>query len=177
METSSKMNRTKAIRARESGDLAGSKMLIKASIQSKKQANITDNFRIKIEGVQYKLEQAKAMQDFTGVAKEISGALIGLQKSINIPALNEMIKQMDSGFENFDTLLDTTTEQLETMDAGSSSAVGEEEVEEALAEIDAEIGRKTSEALPSAPISSSEIKEDIGSLEDEIKRLKEQRNT
>ena len=91
-----------------------------------------------------------------------------------MPQINEMIKQMDIGFENFDAILDSTNEGLETMEAGGSSSVSDDEVDEALSEIDTEISVKTGQALPSTPISSGG--EEIGSLEDEIKRLKEQKN-
>lgn len=175
METSAKINRNKAVKARESGNMSGSKMLIKASLQAQKQAHVTDSFRIKIEGIQYKLEQAKAMNDFSGVAKEIAQTLGGLQTSVNVPQLNEMVKQMDAGFENFDIILDSTSEQLDAMDENSSTGVEDKEVNDALAEIDAEISLKTGEALPSTPI-SEDLKEDIGSLEEEIKKLKEQKN-
>lgn len=175
MEVTAKMNRNKAVRARESGDLNSSKMLIKASLQAKKQANITDNFRIKIEGIQFKLEQAKAMGDFNGIAKEIANTLSGLTQSVNIPQLNEMIKQMDVGFENFDAILDSTSESLETMEAGQSNAVSDQEVNEALNEIDVEISTKTGQSLPSTP--GGLQTEEIGNLEDEIKRLKAQKNS
>ena len=81
LESTAKINRNKAIRAREAGDLPTSKMMIKASLQAKKQSQITDGFRIKIEGIQYRLEQAKAMGDFSSIAKDIATTLGGLQQA------------------------------------------------------------------------------------------------
>ena len=55
------------------------------------------------------------MGDFSSIAKDIATTLGGLQQAVTMPQINEMIKQMDIGFENFDAILDSTNEGLETM--------------------------------------------------------------
>jgi division protein CdvB (Snf7/Vps24/ESCRT-III family) len=173
MEVQAKILRNKAIKSREAGDMEGSKLSMKSSLQYKKWAHSTETFRVKLEGIQYKLEQAKAMKDFSGVAQEVAKVMSGLVMDVKAPQIAEILKDMDLSFESMDNVMEMTNENLEVMDAGSSTAVKEEEVDNALAEIDAEISIKRGVDLPSAPIAGTEPA--IDSLEDEIKRLKQQR--
>jgi hypothetical protein len=173
MEIQSRQLRAKSIKNREGGDMEASKLNMKSSLQYKKWAFATESFRVRLEGIQYKMEQAKAMKDFSGVAQDAVRVLATLQSQVKAPQIEEMLKQMDVSFENVDTLMETSNSSLELMDAGSSTAVSEKEVEEALAEVDAEISVKRGVELPAAPIHGEETK--IESLEDEIKKLKQQR--
>ncbi len=67
-----------------------------------------------------------------------------------------------------------TTEQLEISDDASATGVTDEEVDMALAEVDAELSLDTRQALPSVP-GLAETGE-ITDLEKEIARLKSQRD-
>ena len=173
MEVQSKILRNKAIKAREAGDMESSKLSMKSSLQYKKWSHSTETFRVKLEGIQFKLEQAKAMKDFSGVAQEVAKVMAGLVMDVKAPQIAEILKEMDLSFENMDSVMEMTNENLEVMDAGSSTAVKDEEVDNALAEIDSEISIKRGVDLPATPITGTEPA--IDSLEEEIKRLKQQR--
>jgi division protein CdvB (Snf7/Vps24/ESCRT-III family) len=174
METQQKLARDKAISRRKAGDIAGSKLHMKSSLQFQKWVHATENFRVRLDGVQFKLEQAKAMNDFTGVAQDIAGILTELQLSIKAPEIAQMLAQLDFGFGTMDSLFEETAEQMEISEDASSTSVSESEVENALAEVDAELSLDTRQALPSVPGMAKES--EINDLEAEIKRLKSQRD-
>ena len=60
------------------------------------------------------------------------------------------------GFGNMDDIMNETTQKLEQMDDGATTSVSEDEVDNALAEIDVELSLDTGTALPSIPASVSE---------------------
>ena len=174
MSLEEKNARKKAIERRTSGDIPGSKLHMKSSLQFRKWAHSTENFRVRLEGVQFKLEQAKAMNDFTGIAQEIAGVLGQLQTQVQTPEIAEIIKQLDLGFGNMEAMFSETTEQLETMDDAASTGITDDEVEQALAEVDVEMSLDTKTTLPSIPGVMHDG--EIDDLEAEIKKLKDQRN-
>lgn len=177
MEMQSKNARKKAIERRRAGDVTGSKMHMKSSLQFQKWVHASENFRVRLEGVQFKLEQARAMNQFVGVAEEIAGILGTMQMTIKAPEISKLLAQLDLGFGNMDALLSETTEELEVMEDSSSTGVSEDEVELALAEVDAELSIDTRAALPSIPsVPGMDEKEGLDSLEAEIARLKSQRD-
>ena len=147
---------------------------MKSSLQFQKWSHSTENFRVRLDGVQFKLEQAKAMGDFTGVAQDIVGVLAQLQLDVKAPAIAEILGQLDLGFGSMESMFNETAEQLELSDDASTTGVSEAEVENALAEVDAELSIDTRQALPSVPgaIQDGEISD----LEAEIKKLKSQRD-
>ena len=88
-----------------------------------------------------------------------------------------MLTELDLGFGNMESVMNETTAQLEISEGASSSAVSEEEVEQALAEVDTEMSLDHSTVLPSTPISVGDANAEIDDLEEEIKKLKAQKNT
>ena len=174
MEQQEKLARKKAIERRKSGDIKGSKLHMKSSLQFQKWSHATENFRVRLDGVQFKLEQAKAMGDFSGVAQDIVGVLAQLQLDVKAPEIASILGQLDLGFGSMEAMFNETAEQLELSDDASTTGVSEAEVENALAEVDAELSIDTRQALPSVPgaIQDGEISD----LEAEIKRLKSQRD-
>jgi hypothetical protein len=174
MEMEQKRARKKAIERRKAGDIPGSRLHMKSALQFRKWSHSIENFRVRLDGVQFKLEQAKAMGDFTGVAEDIVGILGELQVQIKSPQITKMLSQLDFGFGKMDALFNEVSEQLEMSEDTSSTAVSDEEVDNALAEVDAEFAIDTRESLPSVPGSTDTG--EISDLEAEIKRLKSQRD-
>ncbi len=174
MEQQQKLARKKAIERRQAGDIPGSKLHMKSSLQFQKWNHNTENFRVRLDGVQFRLEQAKAMGDFSNVAQDIVTALGGLQMQVKAPQISAMLSQLDLGFGNMEAMFAETSEELEMQDDASASGVSEDEVENALAEVDAELSIGTREALPSVP--GQVPGEEISDLEKEIQRLKNSRN-
>ena len=174
MEQQGKLAKKKAIERRKAGDIPGSRLHMKSCLQFTKWSHSTENFRVRLDGVQFKLEQAKAMNDFSGVAQEIVGVLGDLQNSVKAPELGKILSQLDLGFGNMESMFAETSEQLEISDDASSTGVSDDEVDMALAEVDAELSLDTRQALPSVPglVDTGEISD----LEKEIARLKSQRD-
>jgi Snf7 protein len=175
MEAQGKLSRKKAVEGRKRGDIPGSKLHMKSYLQYQKWSNSTDNFRVRMEGVQFKLEQAKAMQDFSGVAQDIAGVLGELQHDVQAPQISQLIGQLDLGFGNMEAMMNETTEQLEISDNASSTGVDDDEVEAALMEVDAELSIGQRSALPSVPGAVAQDEDELDDLEAEIAKLKSQR--
>ena len=174
MEIKEKLAKKRAIEDRRTGDIKGSKMHMKSSLQYRKWAHSTENFRMRMEGVQIKLEQAKVMGQFSKVAVDIVGTLQGLQTQVDMPEIQKMLAEIDLGFGSMEAVMQETTAQLETGENASASGVSEAEVENALAEVDATFGIQEGLELPSVP-SSETAEAQIDNLEDEIKKLKQVR--
>lgn len=174
MELEEKSAKKKAVSRRQLGDIPGSRLHMKSCLQFRKWSNTAENFRVRLEGVQFKLEQAKAMNDFSGVAQDIAKTLGQLQISVQAPEIAELLKTLDLGFGNMEALYSETGEELEKMDDASASGVTDEEVDQALAEVDAEVSIGTKATLPSVPGMSKDT--EIDDLDAEIKKLKDSRN-
>ena len=170
------MAKKRAVESRKTGDIAGSKLHMKNSLQYRKWGHSTEHFRMKIENVQYKLEQAKVMGQFSKVAEDIVGTLQGLQLNVKMPEMAKMLQEMDLGFGGMEAVMGETTSQLEQGEgATTATAVSDSEVENALEEIDTEMSMDSVIALPSVPMDEAPEAQ-IENLEDEIKKLKESRN-
>ncbi|MHA1766141.1 MAG: Snf7 family protein [Promethearchaeota archaeon] len=174
MEIQERTAKKKAIAARKNGDLPGSRLHMKNSLQYRKWAHATENFRMRMEGVQYRLEQAKVMGQFSKVAEDIVGTLQGLQEQVKMPEIAKLLSDMDLGFGSMESMLGETTEQLEISDDAASTGVTDEEVDNALAEVDSEISVESGISLPSVPAGTN-AEAQIDDLEKEIKKLKQQR--
>ena len=175
MEIQERSMRKKAIESRKQGDLNGSRMKMKSSLQYRKWSHATENFRVRMEGVQFKLQQAKAMEQFSSVATDIAKVMNGLQLSVKAPEIAKMMEQIDLGFGSMDSIMTETTEKLEQGEDLSTTGVTEDEVNDALAEVDATLSIETGQALPSAPMSKAEPEGEISDIEAEINKLKAQR--
>ena len=174
MEIKERLAKKRAIEARRTGDIKGSKLHMKSSLQYRKWAYSTENFRMRMEGVQVKLEQAKIMGQFSKVAVDIGSTLQGLQSQVKMPEIQKMLAEVDLGFGSMEAIMQETTSQLETGENISTTGISEAEVETALAEVDATIGIEEGLALPTVP-SSETAESQIDNLEDEIKKLKSSR--
>lgn len=170
LDFKSNRNRKKAIAARRKGDIEGSRMLMRHALQFGKWKHSVEAFALRLEGLQYKLEQAKAVEDFQGVLQGIASAVNGLRAQVSFPQISKLIEEVDFGIQDFDTSSELVAEGMDAMQATGGDAVLDDEVEEALAEVDANLMVEQGEKLP-APVSSDRISE----LEDEINQLKEDR--
>jgi hypothetical protein len=164
LEMSAKLARDKAVKLRREGDLEGSKFQARNYLQVKKQARAVDSFRTNLEGLQFKLEQARAVSDVAGIMKEVATSVSTLKNQLSIPQITEMMKNIDFDIEDFQVTQEITSESMDsiTMD----TAVTDSDVNDVLGEIDAEINVEMTESLPS--VSNEKISE----LEKELDRLK-----
>lgn len=166
LEMSAKLAKDKAVKLRKDGDLEGSKFHARNYLQVKNQARAVDAFRTNLEGLQFKLENAGAVKDVSEILKGVAVAVSGIKRSLSVPQITELMKNIDLDVEDFNVAQEITTESMTDMNL--DTAVTDSQVDDFLGEIDAEIGIETGVALPSAAGSSQKIKE----LEEELNRLK-----
>ncbi|MHA1340402.1 MAG: Snf7 family protein [Promethearchaeota archaeon] len=165
LQNQAKIAKRKAVELRKKGDIAGSRLHMRSALQNEKWAHGIDNFILQIQSLQFKLEQAKAVEDVGKILESVAVAIKGLQNAISAPQISDLVEQIDLGIQDFDVTQEITETGLEAMNVNTE--VSDEEVDQALAEVDTEISIETGQALPSA--GDSKIKE----LEQEIQRLKE----
>jgi hypothetical protein len=161
----SKISRRKAVELRKTGDISASKMHMRAALQNQKWSLGIDNYALQIQALEFKLEQAKAVDDVGKILEGVAAAIAGLQKTVSAPQISELVEQIDMGIQDFDVTQELTETGLQSMTV--SSEVTDEEVDNALNEVDSEISVETGQSLPSAGDGK------ITELEKEIQRLKE----
>ncbi len=187
MEIEEKKARKKAIEARKEGHFEQSKIYMKSALQFRKWANASEHFRTKMQGVLYKLEQAKALESFSGVAKDVASVLKGLNLQVKAPQISKIIGDLEAGFGSVESIMNESAEAMEVSEDSSATAVSEDEVNEELQKIDVEQGIEGGVQLPSAPSEAEAVKSstkdaeadadmEISDLESEIQRLKSNRN-
>ncbi len=157
--------RRKAIELRKKGEMDASKIQMKASLQSQAWANNIENFKLKLEGLQFKLEQSKAVKDVAGILVSVASTIQGLAQSVSMPDMTKALEDIDLGISDFDVTQEVAAEGMESL--GATDQIPDEAVENALQEVDAEIRVETDTALPSAGTSP------IDDLERELQALKQ----
>ena len=166
LEAKAKQARSKAVKFRKEGDMKGSAVHARGYLQFKKWSKGIATFKLNLEGLQFKLEQATAIKDVAGIMKSIANSVTGLKSQISIPEITETIKDIDIGIEDFQVTEEIAADGIENINVDTS--VSDDEVKNVLGEIDAEISVETGIQLPT-------VSEDqrIKDLENELKELKE----
>jgi division protein CdvB (Snf7/Vps24/ESCRT-III family) len=167
LDQKAKQARTKAVNLRREGDMKGSEVQARGYLQFKKWSKGIETFRLNLEGLQFKLEQATAIRDVTGIVSSIATSVTGLKAQISIPELTETIKDIDLAIEDFQVTEEIASDGIENITV--DTAVSNEEVKNTLSEIDAEISVETGISLPTV----AEGDQRITDLEKELKELKE----
>ncbi len=154
-----------AVDLRKKGEIDASKIQMKASLQSQAWTNSIENFKLKLEGLQFKLEQSKAVKDVAAILVDVAGTIQGLSQSVSMPDITKALEDIDLGISEFDVTQEVAAEGMEQM--GTADQIPDEAVEKALEEVDAEIREETHNALPSAGIGA------IDELDRELQALKQ----
>jgi len=167
MEMSAKLAKEKAIRLRREGDLQGSKFHARNYLQVNNQARAVEAFRVNLESLQFRLENASAIKDVAGIFKGIASSVAGLKRNMSLPHLTELMSKINLDVEDFEVASEIATDGMSDMNL--DVAVTDANVDGFLAEVDAEIGIETGVALPTT---SGTGDQKIKDLEDELNRLK-----
>jgi division protein CdvB (Snf7/Vps24/ESCRT-III family) len=157
--------RRKAVDLRKKGDTSSSRVHMRSYLQNKKWSEGIDRYILQIQSLEFKLEQAKASKDVQEILEGVAQAVGSLQADVSAPQISQLVEQIDMGIQDFDVVQEMTESGLESMNA--TGEVTDNELDEALAEVDSEISVETGQSLPSAEGNK------ISELEKEIKRLKE----
>ncbi|MBN1800475.1 MAG: Snf7 family protein [Candidatus Lokiarchaeota archaeon] len=166
LETTAQQAKDKAVALRRQGDADGSTFHARNYLQIKKQARAVDAFRTNLEGLQFKLEQANAVNDVAQIMGGIQQSLSQLKSQLSIPQLTEMMGQLDMDMEDFAVTQEIAAEGMSNITL--DTAVSDGDVKNFLGEIDAELQVEVGGALPSV-VPEGKISE----LEKELDRLKQ----
>lgn len=166
MEQTADRERDRAKKLRLDGDMKASKNHAKRFLQIKNQIRGLEQFRSNLEGLQFKLEQARNMKDVSGVIKGISSSVNLIKKQLSVPMMQNMMSELNVDMEEISVTQDVASDSLADMNV--EEEVKDTNVDEFLEELDAEIHVETGKALPAAGSSSEKIKE----LEEELDRIK-----
>ncbi len=170
LDMSAKLARDKAVQLRKQGDLEGSKFHARNYLQVKKQSRAIDAFRTNLEGMTFKLEQAKAVGDVAEIMKGIASSVSNLKTHLSLPQVTELMSGIGADIEEFNVASEITSDASEEILI--DTAVTDSDVSDVLNEIDAEINIEVGGALPSVTaggVTSDKVKD----LERELNRLKQ----
>ncbi|MFX1237871.1 MAG: Snf7 family protein [Promethearchaeota archaeon] len=166
LETTAQQARDKAVTLRRDGDKEGSTFHARNYLQIKKQGRAVDAFRTNLEGLQFKLEQANAINDVAQIMGGIQQSLSQLKSQLSIPQLTEMMGKLDMDMEDFAVTQEIAAEGMNSITL--DTAVSDGDVSSFLGEIDAELQVEVGGALPSV-VPEGKITE----LEKELDKLKQ----
>lgn len=162
LETEYRRNREKALQYRKEGNDAAAKMYVEQFLRYQKWALGIDMYRLRIEGLLFKLRQSQMAKDVAQMLGQVRSSLKDLRVAVNVPDIAEMVDDIDKEFQHVELAQEVTESSVDR--AIASSTVTPEDVTQAMEQIDAEV-----EATTTLPVPSGKESE----LEKEIKKLKE----
>lgn len=162
LETEYRRNREKALQYRKEGNDAAAKMYVEQFLRYQKWALGIDMYRLRIEGLLFKLRQSQMAKDVAQMLGQVRTSLKDLRVAVNVPDIAEMVDDIDKEFQHVELAQEVTESSVDR--AIASSTVTPEDITQAMEQIDAEV-----EATTTLPVPSGKESE----LEKEIKKLKE----
>ena len=153
-----------AKKAKKEGNDKLARQYITNRVRFHKWTAALENYRMQVEGL---IVQLKTASNYNTMAKHIgkmAGVLNGLQQSIKLPKLNQSMRGIQNSLNQFDIIGEFIEEGID--EAFVNTEVKTSEIDEGLAELDAEIGVETGHSLK-RPASGK-----VSKLEDEIRKLK-----
>ena len=153
-----------AKKAKREGNDKTARMYMTHKIRTQKWIQALESYRMNIQGL---VVQLKTANNYNTMAKHIgrvAGILNGIQKNIKLPKLNQSLQGLQNSLNQFDIVGEFIEEGID--EAFVNTEVKTSEVEDGLAELDAEIGVETNHSLK-RPATGK-----VSKLEDEIRKLK-----
>ena len=165
LEKQSQDNFRTAKRYRLEGNNQAARLYMEHRLRFQKWAFAVDTYRLNIEGLLHQLRMAQSHHEMARTLAVIQRTLRAMAGSIQLPKLAEIMNDVNSMFQQFDLAGEFIDESIQE-GTQVSTQVTDAEINEAMTELDAEIGVETGQILktPSGKISE---------LEDEIKKLKQ----
>lgn len=162
LETEYRRNREKALQYRKEGNDAAAKMYVEQFLRYQKWALGIDMYRLRIEGLLFKLRQSQMAKDVGQMLGQVRSSLKDLRVAVNVPDIAEMVDDIDKELQHVELAQEITESSVDR--AIASSTVTPEDITQAMEQIDAEVDATTALPVPSGKESE---------LEKEIKKLKE----
>lgn len=162
LEAEYRRNREKALQYRKEGNDSAARMYAEQDVCYQKWALGIDMYRLRIEGMLFRLRQSQMAHDIADILGSMRTTLKDLRVSVNIPDIATMVDDIDKEFQHVELAQEVTESSVDR--AVGSTVVTPEDVNQAMGQIDAEV-----EATTSLPVPSGKESE----LEKQIKKLKE----
>jgi hypothetical protein len=162
LEAESKRNREKALQYRKEGNDPAFKMYVEQYLRFQKWALGVDVYRLRIEGMLFRLRQSQMAKDIAGILGSVKTTLKDLRVAVNVPDIAEMVNGIEKELQHVELAQEVTESGVDR--AIASTTVTPEDVAQAMEQIDAEV-----EATTTLPVPKGKESE----LEKEIKKLKE----
>ncbi|MHA1144495.1 MAG: Snf7 family protein [Candidatus Helarchaeota archaeon] len=167
LEKQARDNFRMAKKYRLEGNNQAARMYMEHRVRFQKWALGVDSYRLHIVGLLQKLKQAQAHNEMAKTLIQINRVLGSLKQNVQIPRLSDLMASIDQTFNQFDLAGEFIDEGMEQMVVNTE--VTDTDINQGMAELDAEIGMETGQVLTS-PSSGR-----ISKLEEEIRKLKEGR--
>ncbi|MFX0135633.1 MAG: Snf7 family protein [Candidatus Hodarchaeota archaeon] len=168
LEKQSRDNFRTAKRYRLEGNNQAARLYMEHRLRFQKWAFAVDTYRLNIEGLLHQLRMAQSHHEMAKTLAVIQRTLRSMAGAIQLPKLAEIMNDVNSMFQQFDLAGEFIDESIQE-GTQVSTQVTDAEINEAMTELDAEIGVETGQILKSP---SGKIAE----LEDEIKKLKQDKD-
>ena len=168
LEKEARTNRNKAKKYQMEGNTNGARLYAEHFVRYQKWAMGVDAYRLHIMNLLMKLKQSQAVAETAKILSGISRALGALKNSVRTQNVAQLVDNIDSQIEHFDMTQEVAQGGLEEITV--STEITDSDVQKTMDEINQEIAVETGVALPTTPADSR-----ISKLEDEIKRIKEER--
>ena len=156
-------------RAREyrlEGEDETAKLYLEHYVRNKKMALGVDRYRLNIVNLLSQLKQAQAHNQTALALMSIQDNLAGMKNNLELPTLEALMGNIVQTFQQFKLSGELMHEQMEEQQK-VDTAVSDEDLSAAVAELDADIGLETGISL-AKPADGK-----VSKLEDEIKKLRE----
>ncbi|MHA1276517.1 MAG: Snf7 family protein [Candidatus Helarchaeota archaeon] len=168
LEKEARTNRNKAKKYQMEGNSDAARLYAEHHVRYTKWATGVDSYRLHIMNLLMKLKQSQAVAETAKILSGITRALGGLKNSVRTQNVAQLVDTIDGQIEHFEMAQEVAQGGLEEITV--STEITDSDVQKTLEEINQEIAVETGVALPTTPADSR-----IAKLEDEIKRIKEER--
>jgi len=164
LEKQQKDQLKRAKKARKEGNDQMARMYMTHKIRTGKWIMSLEGYRMNVQGILTQLKTASNYNDMAKHVARMAGVLNGLQKNIKIPKITGSMQSLQQSLNQFDIAGEFLEEGMDESFVNTEIKTGE--IDEGLAELDAEIGVETHHSLKK-PASGK-----VSKLEEEIRRLK-----
>lgn len=168
LENEGRKSRTRAKKYQMDGNSDAAKLHAEHFVRYNKWAMGVDAYRLHIMNLLMKLKQSQAVAETAKILNGITSALGSLKSAVRTQNIVQLVDGIDSQIEHFEMAQEVAQGGLEGITV--STEVKDSDVNKTMEEINQEIAVETGVALPTTPTDGR-----IAKLEDEIRRIKEER--
>jgi len=156
------------------GQMNSCKILAKDLVRTRKHQQKFMEMRCQLQGVNLRMQTMKSTESMSSAMKGVTQVMVRMNKQMDIPQLNEIMKEFMKENERMDMLQEVMADTVDD----AMDEVGDDEEEDAivsqvLAEIGLDLGGNVPEGGPvaqAAPVQEAPLEEDLESRLNALKR-------